>query len=79
MTVDSVKRRCRRLGFSIVAESPIRSGRLRGRIDAGAEAPAPSVPTGLRNDFVESFFPTLKRGANKHCAYGAIAVTEFVE
>jgi hypothetical protein len=30
-----------------------------------------AVPTRLRNEVVESLFPTLKRGANKHCAYGA--------
>ena len=33
-----------------------------------------AVPTGLRRWFVESVFPTLKRGANKHCAYGAVAL-----
>ncbi len=26
---------------------------------------------GLRNELVGSLFPTLKRGANIHCAYGA--------
>jgi hypothetical protein len=31
-----------------------------------------TVPTGLRNEFVESLFPTLKRGANNPCAYGAV-------
>jgi hypothetical protein len=25
---------------------------------------------GLRNELVQSLFPTLKRGANNHCAYG---------
>ena len=34
---------------------------------------ASTVPTGLRTiDWVP--FPTLKRGANKHCAYGAVEV-----
>ena len=33
-----------------------------------------AVPTGLRNVFLEFLFPTLKRGANKHCAYGANAL-----
>ena len=32
-----------------------------------------AVPTGLRNTFVETDFPTLKRGADIHCAYGALA------
>jgi hypothetical protein len=30
-----------------------------------------TVPTGLRSSHVESAFPTLKRGANEHCASGA--------
>ncbi len=34
-----------------------------------------AVPTGLRNIPMEFLFPTLKRGANKHCAYGAHAAT----
>ena len=32
------------------------------------------VPTGLRHQFVESIFPTLKRGANQLCASGAFTV-----
>ncbi len=27
---------------------------------------------GLRNELLRSLFPTLKRGANKLCAYGAL-------
>ncbi|MGA3371765.1 MAG: tetraacyldisaccharide 4'-kinase [Terracidiphilus sp.] len=34
-----------------------------------------TVPTGLRSSHVESAFPTLKRGANEHCASGAAART----
>jgi hypothetical protein len=34
---------------------------------------------GLRNEFVESLFPTLKRGANKLCAYGASARALFMQ
>src|ERR1017187_7535274 len=30
-----------------------------------------AVPAGLRSEFVEFRFPTLKRGANKLCASGA--------
>jgi hypothetical protein len=30
-----------------------------------------TVPTGLRSSRVESASPTLKRGANEHCASGA--------
>ena len=30
-----------------------------------------AVPTGLQSAFVETAFPTLKRGAYKRCAYGA--------
>jgi hypothetical protein len=30
-----------------------------------------AVPPGLRSAFVETAFPTLKRGANEPCAYGA--------
>jgi hypothetical protein len=37
------------------------------------------VPTGLRNAFVETAFPTLKRGANKHCAYGAATKTFLMQ
>jgi hypothetical protein len=33
-----------------------------------------AVPTGLRNELLESIYPPLKRGANKHCASGAIVV-----
>jgi len=32
-----------------------------------------AVPPGLRCEFLEFGFPTLKRGANLHCAYGAVA------
>ncbi len=28
---------------------------------------------GLRNELMGSLFPTLKRGANQHCASGAFA------
>jgi hypothetical protein len=34
-----------------------------------------TVPTGLRNELVESHFPTLKRGANELCASGAVVGT----
>jgi len=34
-----------------------------------------TAPAGLRNSHVESAFPTLKRGASEHCAYGAVART----
>jgi hypothetical protein len=34
-----------------------------------------AVPTGLLSAFVETAFPTLKRGANNHGAYGADART----
>jgi len=45
---------------------------------SGAEAPSFAIaPTGLSHQcFLE--IPTLKRGANKHCAYGAIGTNEFV-
>jgi hypothetical protein len=36
-----------------------------------------TVPTGLRNEFSEYLFPTLKRGANKLRAYGAFALFNF--
>jgi probable rRNA maturation factor len=35
-----------------------------------------TVPTGLRGSCVKSAFPTLKRGANKHCASGAATDTK---
>lgn len=34
-----------------------------------------AVPTGLRGTYVESAIPTLKRGADNHCACGAAART----
>ncbi len=34
---------------------------------------------GLRDEFVESFFPTLKRGANQLCAYGAFVRTLLMQ
>jgi hypothetical protein len=34
-----------------------------------------AVPTGLRIEFVDFHFPTLKRGANIRCASGASART----
>jgi len=34
---------------------------------------------GLRNELVESLFPTLKRGASNHCAYGAFARTLLMQ
>jgi len=37
---------------------------------SSAASKTETVPTGLAV-FSESDFPTLKRGANKHCAYGA--------
>ncbi len=43
---------------------------LRGYWSLQKEYPR-AVPTGLRSAFAETVFPTLKRGANKHCAYGA--------
>ena len=33
-----------------------------------------AVPTGLRSYLAETAFPTLKREANKLCAYGACQV-----
>jgi hypothetical protein len=38
-----------------------------------------TVPTGLRSAFVDTAFPTLKCGANKHCAYGAAARTFLMQ
>src|ERR1017187_2464032 len=38
-----------------------------------------TVRTGLRGSFLESRFPTLKRGANKRCAYGAVARTLLMQ
>jgi len=37
-----------------------------------------TVPTGLRSQSEESAFPTLKRGANKHCASGALDGTVLI-
>ena len=38
-----------------------------------------AVPTGLRNEHVESLFPTLKRGANQLCASGAFVRTLLMQ
>jgi CubicO group peptidase (beta-lactamase class C family) len=38
-----------------------------------------AVPTGLRSSHVESAFPTLKRGANEHCASGAATRTFLMQ
>jgi hypothetical protein len=35
------------------------------------KSPLYTAPTGL-TDFLPTTFPTLKRGANHHCAYGAV-------
>jgi hypothetical protein len=45
-------------------------GLLRGYWTLEKKCPC-AVPTGLRSAVVETAFPTLKRGANNHCAYGA--------
>jgi hypothetical protein len=36
-------------------------------------------PYGTPESFVKISFPTLKRGANKHCAYGAAALTFLMQ
>ena len=50
-----------------------KSGPLRSEnLELGARLPPCTVPTGLRmNCWFRQPHPTLKRGANKHCAYGA--------
>jgi len=64
----------------------VSKGRGFGRADTGpnreavallipAQEMSCTVPTGLRSSYVESTFPTLKRGANEDCASDAAAGT----
>ena len=49
-----------------------------GLLDARKEM-SPRRPYGTPSAFVETAFPTLKRGASNHCAYGADARTFLMQ
>ena len=58
------------------AEAPAQKGSFSARLKPCPDTCA--VPTGLPGQFVKSAFPTLKRGANKRRAYGALNRTLLI-